>query len=641
MNLADIPASRLVQPGSRVRYVLLLAGDPSTIDTYREAAEKRLNRSTHMHTVRDARPEFRSALHRAEQFLSLAALMSVLLAGGAVAMASRAFAERRMDGVALMRCFGASQALVMRTHLLAMLILGLLASLVGCLVGGGLQWLLANLLGSLFLDTLPAPGGAPIVAGIILGIVTLLGFGLPPLMQLRQVPPARVLRRELGPPPPAVWSVYGGALAAIALLVVWQANDTRLALYVLGGAALTLVVLGAGASFLVSALTRLRGRVGVSWRFGLANVARRPRSSIAQVVAFGLGIMALLLLTLVRTDLLEQWRRNLPSGAPNYFLINVQPDEAGALKQYLTGKGLPAAALYPMIRGRLIAINGDAVDPSVYSSPRAQRLAAREFNLSWAADLPSDNQIVAGQWWTNEDEGGQMFSVEQGLAETLGIAMNDQLRFQIAGQDVAGRVASLRTVEWDSFRVNFFVVAPPGWLDDQPATYVTSFHLPAAHRKLLPDLAKRFPSVTILDVEALMTKVRQLMDQATRGIEIVFAFTLLAGVCVLYAALQSTLDERRRETAVLRTLGADRRRVARGLMAEFAVLGLMAGILAAFGATAVGHVIALRIFDMQLALNPWIWLYGVAGGTVGVTLAGALGLKPVLDRAPLRTLQEF
>ena len=640
MNLADVPATNLVQPGSRVRHRLLVAGEPTAVARYRSWLAPKLAAGESLQGIGDARPELRMALDRARRFLGLAALVSVVLAGVAIAVATRRYADRHLDSAAIMRRLGAVQAFVNRVFAVQMVVLGLGASLIGCLFGylaqGGLALTLADLLPA----ELPPPSPAPALTGLVSGIITLLGFGLPPLIRLRNVPPSRVLRRELAPLPTQGWLVYGSALGALCLLIYWQAADHVLASYVLAGSAAAVLLLTAGAALLVYGLGPLRKRVGAAWRFGFASVARHRRGSVMQVVAFGLGITVLLLLTLVRGDLLQAWQQRLPPDAPNYFLINVQAEEAPAMDDYLASRGLAGSGLYPMVRGRLTALNGRPVAAEDYASPRAQRLVEREFNLSWASQLQEDNRIVAGRWWSAAERGQSKLSVETGLAETLGIALGDELQFLVAGRTLRARVASLRTVEWDSFRPNFFIVAPPGVLESYPATFITSFHLPADQHEVLSNLVRRFPGVTVLDVDALMQKVRSIMDQAILAVQYVFVFTFLAGLMVLLAAVQSTLDERRRESAIVRTLGGSRRQLLRSLLAEFVTLGAVAGAVAAFAAAAVGFILAEEVFQLAYRPSPWLWTAGMLGGMLGVGLAGTLGTLRVLYHPPVATLRE-
>jgi putative ABC transport system permease protein len=641
MNASDLARTRLLGPGSRVSHRLLVAGKPEDLAAMRAWLTPRLAAGERILDVRDARPELRLALERGEKFLGLAALVSVVLAGVAVATAARRYSGRHLDGAAVMRALGAEQAFISRLHLFKMLWLGLAASLVGCAIGFGAQEVLARLHAGLFAGALPAPSPRPLLIGVSTGLILLLGFALPSLLRLRHVPPARVLRRDLGPVPARALTLYGGALAAVTALLLWQAADVKLTAYVLGGAAATLVVLALVALGLVRALNLLRGRVGIAWRYGLANIARRASGSVAQILAFGLGIMVLLLLSIVRTDLLASWRDKLPVDAPNQFLINIQPDQVGPLRGFLAEHGLKGAQLYPMIRARLVAVNARPVSSADYSDDRARRLVEREFNLSWAEQPQADNKIVAGRWWGAAGRGRHELSVEKGLAERLGLKLGDALGFRIADREIALTISSLRSVEWDSFRANFFVIAPPGVLDGYPASYITSFHLSPAQRALLGPLVRAFPNVTVIDVDAIMTQVREIMDRVNLSVQYVFLFTLLAGLTVLYSAIQSTQDERLYESALLRTLGASRAHVLKGLAAEFGALGLLSGTLAALAASAAGLVLARRVFELDYLVNPWLWVVGLGGGALGVGLFGVLGARFVLNRPPLQSLREL
>jgi putative ABC transport system permease protein len=632
MNLADVAATELVQPGSRVRHRLLFAGAPEALEPFR---------GWRIQGVRDARPELRTALARANQFLGLAALVSVLLAGIAIAVAARRHADRHLDGAALLRCMGASQATVMRVYGLEVLGLGVVGSAIGCVLGYAAQALIVHLLGTMILAELPAASWLPLATGSATGLAVLAAFALPPILRLRKVSPARVLRRDLGPLPAATVGTYAIAVLLCVALIAWHAKDARLAAYVIGAGTATVAALCLLAYGLIRSLNRLRRSVGTAWRFGLANITRRARGSVMQMVAFGLGIMMLLLISLVRGDLLAEWRDQLPPDAPNYFLVNVQPGEMTAVKTMLSDRGLTSAAFYPMVRGRLTAINDKPVSPDDYTDSRAQRLAARDFNLSWSAQPGSDNRIVEGRWWSRAEHGEPLLSVERGIGQTLGFGVGDTLTFQTGADSVTATVQSVRTVDWDSFRVNFFVVAPPGLLDGQPATYVTSFHLPDDERGMLIELLRRFPSITVIDVDALLGKVREIMERADQGMRYVFLFTLLAGFTVLLAAIQSTLDERRHESAILRTLGAGRGDVRRGLLAEFLTLGALAGGLAAFAATLLSAWLAAQVFHFQYHGNPWVWLIGVVGGSLGIGLAGLLGTRKVLRHPPMESLRQL
>lgn len=641
MNQTDVADTGLIVPGSRVNYRFLIAGDAQVLAGFHLWAQTRLQPGERLLDVREARPELKSALERADKFLGLAALVSVLLAGVAVAMATRRYVERHLDGSALMRCFGATQRRVVALFGLQMLVLGVVASLLGALLGLGAQAALARLLAGFLNTTLPTPSLWPLAIGLLVGIVTLLGFALPPLLRLKSVPPLRVIRRDLGPIPIRLWAVYGTALLAMGLLMLWQVKDARLTLVMLGSMLAAFAVLGVLAGLLVKGVSKLRAHVGLAWRFGLANIARRPNASVAQILAFGLGLMVLLMMLLVRGDLLAAWQQRLPADAPNHFLINVLPDDVERLKEFFVHAGIGAKErprLFPMVRGRLTHINDRPVSGSDYRDERARNLVEREFNLSWSAQLQDDNRIVAGAFWDSTTRGGA-WSVEKGLAETLDIKLGDTLTYRIQDRELRAPVTSLRSVEWDSFRPNFFVLAPPGMLEDFPATWMTSFYLPPEERRLTGELVRAFPSVTVVDLEAVMTRVRGIMDRVNQSVEVVFLFTLLAGLMVLYAAIQATQDERLGETAILRALGASRARLVSGLLAEFALLGLLAGLLAAFAASAAGLVLAREVFHLNYTINPMLWVIGPAVGAIGIGLFGFLGTRRVLNSPPLASLR--
>ncbi|MHB8345639.1 MAG: ABC transporter permease [Acidiferrobacterales bacterium] len=641
MNLQDMPATGLIGPGSRVTYRLLIAGPAPALAKFRQWVSRRIEPGERLEDVRDARPQLREALHRARKFLGLAALVSVLLAGVAIATATRRYAARHLDGTAVMRCLGATQRYIVWLHVLQMTWLGLGASLAGCAAGYFAQQVLVHLLSGFVAAPLPPPSAFPVVTGLLTGLVTLLGFALPPVLRLKDVAPARVLRRDLGQLPAKTWLVYAAALTVVAGLMLWQTRDLRLTAYLLLATSATLGVLGAVAYALVRLLRLVRTHSGVAWRLGLSGLVRRAGTSVVQVVSFGIGIMLLLLLSLVRSDLLNEWVHNLPPDAPNQFVINVQPDQVVPLRRFFADNGLKDAVLYPMVRGRLLAINRRPVGASSYSDIRARHLVEREFNLSWAAQLQRDNRIVAGQWWSAAQYGKPLVSVEQGLASTLGIKLGDTLEYRIADRDLEVRVVNIRQVEWDSFRVNFFVVTPPGLLDGYPATYITSFHLAADRHGLLQELMQHFPNLTIIDVQAVMAQVRSIMHRVNLSLEYVFLFTVLAGLTVLYAAVQATQDERAHEAALMRVMGATTSQLTVSLAVEFVAIGLVAGFLAALGAAASGYLIALQLFHLHYHVDPRLWLAGMASGGIGVGLFGVWGTRHVLARPPLQVLRDI
>ncbi|MGD8567141.1 MAG: FtsX-like permease family protein [Gammaproteobacteria bacterium] len=641
MNLADLPATGLVQEGSRMRYRLLVAGEQSQVKAYRRWAEKHLHGRQEVEDVSDARQEVRTALDRGRQFLGLSAIVSVLLAFIAVAMAARRYAERHLNTCAILRCVGARQSHIIRIFLVQLSALAFIASALGCILGYLAHLVLYRIAGNLILVSLPAPSLWPVLVGFAVGLLGLMGFALPPVLRLRNVPTMSVIRRELGSLGPVALTSYMFGLLVLAALVLWQAGSLKLGFSVLGGVIATAALLAGFAFLLIILLKRLLPTLHVERRFAVANITRRSVTSVVQVVAFGIGIMVLLLLGIVRGDLLASWQDSLPPDASNRFVINIQPDQLKKVSTFFSDNGLKQAQLYPMVRGRLTKVNGKALDMDSLEGERARHLAAREFNLSWAKNLQIGNKITAGQWWGNVVENRHQFSVEEGIAKTLGLHIGDVLTYQIAGETVSGKITSLRSVQWDTFRANFFVLAPPGLLDNYPASFITSFYLPENKAQLLDQLVNRFPNLTVIDISVIMNQVRGIMSRITLTVEYVFVFTLLAGLTVMYAAIQSTLHQRIRENAILRAIGASRRRLLRGLAVEFVILGLLAGVLAAFCASIAGYVLARQVFDLDFHINPLLWVVGVAGGVIGVGLAGVLGTRKVLARPPLSIIKNF
>jgi len=638
LNAEDLAATGLVQPGSRVRYRLHLAGESGAVDAYRAWAQSRLRPGTRIEGVRDARPEVRSALERAEKYLNLAALTSVLLAAVAIALTARRYLQRHLDGCAMMRCLGASQGLIIRLHVAHFTVLGGLAAAAGIAIGACTQAVLVAWLGQVVAVTLPTVSLLPAIHGAVVGWLLLLGFALPPLMSLAQVPTLRVLRRELGVPRNQGLLAYALGVGVIAVMILWRAQELRLGLTVLGWFIAAMACACALTWVLLRAAGTLRAH-GVSWRFGVANLRRRTLGTILQVVALALGIMALLTLTLVRADLLRTWRESLPRDAPNRFIINIQPDQVAAIGRFFSERGMAVPELFPMVRGRLVEISGRKVTADDYADERARRLITREFNLSWATRPQADNRVVAGRWWDRAGERADQLSVERGLADALGIALGDALTFDMAGATVTALVTSLRTVDWDSFNVNFFVLAPPGLLEGYPASYVTSFHLAGGRVEVLNALVKAFPNIVLIDVAQVLSQVQRMLDQAARAVQFVFLFTLVAGLVVLYAAVASTQDERLYQATIMRTLGASRVQIRRAHLAEFGLTGAAAGFVGAAGASGLAYFIAHRFLHLVYAPDPSVWLIGIGGGALGVAAAGYLGTRQVLAAPPLKLLR--
>ncbi|HKE45727.1 MAG TPA: FtsX-like permease family protein [Steroidobacteraceae bacterium] len=640
MNIEDVPATQLVQPGSRLTYAVLFAGQRSKVEGYKTWLETARKPGERLLDIAEASPQIRSSMDRAGRFLNLAGLVSVLLAAMAVAMAARRYARRHLDTVALMKCLGASQGFILTISVLELVTLALVCAAVGTLIGFVSQQGLAWILRDLIVGELPPPAVHSAYLGLVTAVAVLTGFALPPLLQLRVVPPLRVLRHNVEPPPLTYGVTSGLAVAALLAMLLWLIQDLELVLWVALGTAATLALLLFAGWLLVRSLTRLRGAVGVAWRYGFANIARRGRESIVQVVAFGLGLMVLLLLAVVRNDLLENWRASLPPNAPNHFLINIRPDDRAAVQDFFVAQGAARPQMFPMIRARLTEINGKATSDLKFTSDRAQGFAEREQNLTWAAEPQMDNQIVAGRWWTQRDTGRPLISIATEYQEELGLKVGDRLAFDVAGERLETTVSSIRKVQWDTFQPNFFLVLPPGVLAGAAGTYMTSVYLTAEQRRSLVDLVHRFPSVSIFDIDALLKQIRSVGDKASLAVQYVFLFTLVAGITVLLAAIQATRDERRYESAMLRTLGASRRTVLVGVAAEFTALGLLAGLLAALGATAAGYFLATRLFNLQYSFDVWVWVLGIALGVLLVGISGTLATRSVVNHPPIATLRQ-
>ena len=633
MNLADVPATGLVQTGSRISYYLYAAGERQQIARLAKDLEPMLGRGERIDTLESGRPDVRASVERARRFLGLTALLAAVLAGVAIALGTRRFVERHLDGCAVMRCLGATQARLLSLHAAEFLLLAVLACTAGALVGYGAQGAIGAALAEVIRAELPPPTPGPALQGFFVGLVLLLGFALPPLLQLKNVPALRVMRREAGAPKGNALAGYGVGLALLAGLLVWQAGDTKLGVYVVGGFAGAVVVFFLAAWAALRALSRVR--VGSrALRYGLANLRRHARGNAVQVASLALGLTAVLLLTFTRNDLVDAWRRAAPPDAPNRFVLGVQPDQLAPVKDFLRTRAIGEPEFYPMVRGRLVQVNRRAVNEGDYTEERARRLVEREFNLSYMEAPPAHNAISAGRWTSDG------LSVEEGIAERLGWKLGDELVFNVGGETFSGPITSLRRVRWDSMKVNFFVITPPQMLQKFATSYISAFRVEPGREAALNELAVTFPNLTLVDIGAALRQAQAVIDQLIAAVQFIFLFALGAGLLVLYSALAATEDERRREAAVMRVYGASRAQVAGSQRVEFLAMGLLAGILATLGASVIGQILARRVFELNLPPSATLMIVGPLAGLALLSLNAWLSSRKVLRASPALTLRE-
>lgn len=643
INMADLEATKVVQPGSRVSYRDLWRGTPQDLAAYRKAVEPGLAPNQKIDDARDGNQQIGGALGKAERYLNMASLVAVLLAGVAVALSAARFAVRRFDASALLRCLGLSrnEALVLFGLQLAML--GVVASAAGALLGWFAQLGLFHLLENLLPAAVPPGGWLPAVAGIGTGLVALAGFALPPLAALGRVPPLRVLRRDMLPIPASTWLVYGAALFALGLIMWRLSLDLVLTFALLGGGLIAALILGGVLLLALKSLRRLLAGASLPWRLGLGQLLRHPMAAAGQSLAFGLILLSMGLIALLRGELLDTWQNQLPKDAPNYFALNILPNDKDNFAERMSRLSTHRAPLYPMIPGRLMTINGEPVSKFVTKDSRGENATQRDLNLTWAATLPEGNNITAGQWWASDQPPADGVvpgvSVETKLASSLNMKLGDTLGFVIGGLTREVKVTSLRDINWDTFQPNFFMIFQPGTLKDVPATYLTSFYLAPGNDQQIVELSRAFPAVTILQVEALLEQLRSILDQVTMAVQYVLLFVLAAGMAVLFSGLQATLDERIRQGALLRALGANRALLTKARRIEFGLLGAVSGVLAAIGCELVSFALYRYAFNLQWHPHIWLLVLPLIGALL-VGGAGVFGTRRALNASPLQVLRE-
>ena len=649
MNIADVAATEVVQPGSRIGYRLLLRGAQADLEALREELE--LEPNYRWVDIRRNSRRIGGALDRAESFLLLGGLLGVLLAGVAVALSAHRYARRHYDHVGIFKTLGATPNQILYAYLGILVVVGTFSVLLGLALGAGLHLLIVQALDALIPVKLPLPGIRPLLLGAATGLICALAFAMPPLLHLKNVSPMRVMRRDLGAPPVSQWLSYGAAGAGGLLLLIWYSESLLLTLWTLGGTLAVVLLFGGLAMLLLKSGRAVGMQAGSGLRLALAGLQRRRRESTAQILIFGLAIMLLLILVLLRTALIEEWRSQLPDDIPNHFLMNVTPDQLPGVEAMLEGIGEGNARgderrsepLYPMIRGRIVGVNGtDAKaweDEVRRDRPDRPGTGLRsERNLTWTATLPEGNEVVGGAWWTPEDE-APLVSLEDEYAREVGLLLGDRLRFDIGGQYVEATVASLRTLDWESMQPNFFIIFSPAALREYPATYMTSFHLPEGRKAFLNRLLSEFPTITVIEIDAIVEQVQRIIDRVTAAVELVLALVVGAGCLVLLASIRAGWDARMAEHALVRTLGGTRGLIAGSLAAEFVALGAFSGLVAVVGAELTVALLQWQVFELPAAAHPWLWLLGPLVGAVLIFTVGMTGARRLVSSPPLMVLR--
>ncbi|MBL4583355.1 MAG: FtsX-like permease family protein [Pseudomonadales bacterium] len=640
MNMADLQKTAIIQPGSRVRYRLMYSGDEDLLSTFTRWLKPQMNSSQQLLGVKEGRPAISKSIERAEKFLMLACLLGVVMAAVALAMAARRYCLRQYNYVAVMKSFGASSREINRLYMTKMIGLGLIASLFGAVLGWLVQVGFVFILRDYLPDELPAAHLRPWLIGVATGLVCLISFVFPPLIDLKSVSPLRVIRRELEPPGAAALMIYGFGIVGTFCLMWWYSANLMLAASLmvgsLGAIGIMMVVINA-----ILGITRATGmQAGSQWKLAMAAIQRRKSSSTLQIMTFSLAIMLLLVIATVRTSLVEEWQNQIPDGAPNYFLMNISDADREPLKTHFEDHNIEPRPFYPVILGRLNLINGQTMTEHLGKAPRGNE-HRRALNLSWSDHLSVDNKILDGSWWTDDDYGKPLISIEKDIAERFKLAVGDTLEFTIADQILVATIRSVRSVQWDSMNPNFYFMFPPGLLENQPATYLSSFYLPRAEKVQLNSIVRNFPTITLLDLDSVISQIRSIISQVSLAVELVLGMILFAGLLVLIASIRSSLDERFHENAILRTLGASRKLIMGSLLIEFSLLGLIAGTLAALGAEVTLYMLQTRIFLIEYAAHPMLWIAGPLVGAILIGVTGTLVSYRVVKVPPITILREL
>lgn len=640
INADDLQATGILQPGSHVHYSFLFSGATDAVLKFNHWIKPQLNPSQRIMDIHDDRPEIGSTLSRAERYLGLSSIVVVIISGVAIAMATRRYSERHIDATALLRCLGCKQKDILWLYGVQFTVVGLVVSTVGCLIGWLAQQGLFYFLRDLLPQHLASPGLLAIAFGLVTGLTILFGFALPPLLSLKQVSALRVLRREIIPLPSSARLIVVLALATISMLIWRYTDDLKMTLTIIIAGTIALFILGLLVKALLQASGKLLPAMNLDWRYGLQGLIRNNRASVSQILAFSLTLVAMILSFTVRTDLIDTWKEKLPANAPNFFALNMFPQQLNDIQNELKNHDISVTRFYPVVRGRLIAINNVPVQEIVTKDTQGENATHRELSLTWSKDLPDENTIIAGKWWQNSGESG-LVSVEHKLAQSLKIRLFDQLTFTVGSQPVKAVVSSIRELQWDTMKPNFYMIFSPGTLDAYPSTLITSFYVPEVKQASLNSLVKKFPGMTILEVDLILRQLKTILEQLTQAINYLLYFALMAAFTVLFASVITTLDNRIQEGALMRTLGANRHFLIKTHLIEFSVLGLVSGIIAVI----ISEILTFSLYNWVMHMNyhPNFFLWGIVPiiGGVMVGLAGCWGVRGVFNQSPIQVLRNL
>lgn len=639
INDLDLAATQVIQPGSHVHYFAQFAGDSKSLAAFKAWLKPQLNPSQRIMDIHEDRPEVGGAIKRAERYLGLSSIMVVLIAGVAIAMTTRRYTERHFDTTAILRCLGSTQNQIITLFSYQILLLGLFACSLGCLFGWLTQALLLDLLKNLLPSNVAPPGMLALFFGFITGMVILVGFALPPLLRLHKVPALRVLRRDLLPLPASAWLVYGLATVILMFLIGRYTQDARMTVTIIGSGLACLILLGLLINSILLLVRAQLPRFSLSWRLGLQNLIQERQVSVSQILAFSVTLMAMVLCFTVKTDLVDNWRKQLPANAPNHFALNIFPDQLPSVQQDLHTISQSDKYFYPVVSGRLIRINDRPVQQHVTKDSQGQQAVERDLSLTWSHELPITNKIVGGNWWTIDKP--NVVSVEQKLAENLGIKLEDVLTFSVGSEQFNAQVSSLRQVPWETLQPNFYMIFPPNTLERFPHSYITSFYLANNEKNSLNAFLKKYPNTMILEVDLMLAQFKMILNQLTSALNYLFYLAFGAGFTVLFAAVYATLDQRIYKGALMRTLGANHNLLNKAHLLEYCMLGFLSGVLAIILAEAIMYCLYQYVLHLDYHINFLFWLLVPCSATGVIGITGFWGLRGVVKTPPLQVLQKL